>query len=78
MNKGKFLEGNWRIIESVDEENRSWYYVQKRFLRIFWLICVNREGYPSLESARHGTRNYFLQNPVEYVSYVNLLERSLS
>jgi hypothetical protein len=42
---------NFRIIQSIDKNNRSAYFVQKRFF-IFWLIFLNPEGFSSLEDAK--------------------------
>lgn len=61
MTTTQSLISDLRIIEFIDSDNRPWYYVQKRFLFVFWLICVDREGFPSLEMARQSVHHYLVE-----------------
>lgn len=61
MTNGNPINRDLRIIEYIDNNNNPWYYVQKRFF-VFWLICLNREGFPSLEMAKQEINHYVLHD----------------
>jgi hypothetical protein len=66
MTNESALIRNFRIIESIDKNDRRWYYVQKKFL-FFWLIILNPEGFSSLQEAKEEIHNHLFGHELEYV-----------
>jgi len=60
MNARSVLK-NLRIVRYIDAQNQTWYYVQRRFMGLFWLISMNREGYASLEMAMQEVQHYVFE-----------------
>jgi hypothetical protein len=58
---------NFRIIQATNHDNRNRFYVQKRFFLIFWLIILNREGFPSLEEAKQAIYMHLFTPDLAYV-----------
>ena len=67
MTTANSLVKDLRIIEFIDDHNRSWYYVQRRFLFVFWLICVDRRGFSSLEQAKQGIYRHQTQHQLDWL-----------
>lgn len=69
MTTSQPISQNFRIVKFVDNTNRCWYYVQKRYMFIFWLITIQKEGFANLEEARQGIQNYLFRKQLNSLSF---------
>ena len=44
----------YRIVKITYEDGLKYYYIQKRFLKLFWVYCTKLAGYDTVEYIKFG------------------------